>query len=370
MCIRDSGGGDPISISDNWTKLVRASVSASDNGVVAVEPLERGFGLTLGNSLRRIMLSSLRGAAVYGIEMDGVSHEFTSVSGVREDVTEMVLNLSMLDVKLSTTSERVVELKCSGPCTVTAGMIEEDDGFSVLNKDLVICTVDQKVDISLRIYVNTGSGFVPASANRVSGKNRISAAIPHGFIYVNALYSPVRKVSFKIENSRVGQVTNYDRLLFNIETDGSITAEEALALSARVLQDQSQIFVNFEEAAGGLVSSVDMHGKAPALSYDHNLLRKVDELELSVRSHNCLKNENIVYIGDLVQKTESEMLRTPNFGKKSLNEIKAVLKTMGLSLNMAVPDWPPESVEEMMSCLLYTSPSPRDGLLSRMPSSA
>ncbi|ASI47821.1 MAG: DNA-directed RNA polymerase subunit alpha [Anaplasma ovis] len=359
MAISDSGGGSvglcygsEFSISDHWDKLTRpSSIKVVGDGDVSrsaeliVEPLESGFALTLGNALRRVMMSSLRGFAVYGIEVEGVSHELTSLSGVREDVADLVLNLSMLRVKLLTSESRVLRLVAKGPGEITAAAIGDSEGCVILNKDLHICTLGKDVDFSMKIYVNSGKGYVPASEYRAASRSGAASEVGSGFIATNALYSPVKKVAFRIESSRIGQFTDYDRLVLSVETDGSISPDEAVAVSARVLQDQLQSFIGSEEIEGESRKKVDK--EEGALPYDHNLLRKVDELELSVRSHNCLKNDNITYIGDLVQKTESDMLRTPNFGRKSLNEINEVLASMNLHLGMKVPNWPPESIENL-----------------------
>ncbi len=330
-------------IQKNWKELIKPQKldinlkeEAPDRfGTVVAEPLERGFGLTLGNALRRILLSSLQGAAVTAIKTEGVVHEFSSIEGVREDMTDIILNIKNLALRMHVEGPKRVSLKAAGPCEVTAGMIETDADLEVLNPDHVICTLDKAGKLDMELTVEMGNGYRPAKDNRPEDA-------PIGLIPVDSIFSPVRKVSYNVDNTRVGQRTDYDRLTLNIETDGSITAEDAIALSARILQDQLQIFVNFEDP------EVDNTAEEKdELPFNKNLLRKVEELELSVRSANCLKNDNIVYIGDLVQKTEADMLRTPNFGRKSLNEIKEVLTTMGLNLGMHVPEWPPENIEEL-----------------------
>jgi len=326
----------------NWKSLIQAAkqVQASTDpqrkATLIVEPLERGFGLTLGNALRRILLSSLQGAAVTSIQIEGVLHEFSSVPGVREDVTDIILNIKSLALRMHTEGPRKIRLRAVGPGEVLASQIETGADIEVMNPDLVICTLDRDAHLNMEMTVDTGKGYIPASALRKEDT-------PIGLIPVDALFSPVRKVAYHIENSRVGQVTDYDKLIMSIDTDGSIAPEDALAVSARVLQDQLQLFINFEEPRPVQQQEQEV-GELP---FNRNLLRKVDELELSVRSANCLKNDNIVYIGDLVQKTEGEMLRTPNFGRKSLNEIKEVLQQMGLSLGMQISNWPPENIEEL-----------------------
>jgi DNA-directed RNA polymerase subunit alpha len=329
-------------IQKNWTELIKPTKLQVTPGAepqrlatVVAEPLERGFGLTLGNALRRVLLSSLQGAAVTAVQIEGILHEFSSIPGVREDVTDIILNIKALAIRMQGEGPKRISLKANGPGEVTAGMIETVADIEILNPDLVICTLDNAAKISMELTVETGKGYVPASQNRPEDA-------PIGLIPVDALYSPVRKVAYKVENTRVGQVTDYDKLSMDLETDGTVSPDDAVALAARILQDQLQLFINFEEPQQ---ASEEEKSEEPA--FNKNLLRKVEELELSVRSANCLKNDNIIYIGDLVQKTEAEMLRTPNFGRKSLNEIKEVLAQMGLHLGMEIPNWPPENIEEL-----------------------
>jgi DNA-directed RNA polymerase subunit alpha len=326
----------------NWQALIKPSKLEIEPGhdphrvaTVVAEPLERGFGMTLGNALRRVLLSSLQGAAVTAVQIDGVLHEFSSIPGVREDVTDIVLNIKQLAIRMHSDGPRRMTLSATGPGEVRAGQIEAGHDIEILNPELVLCTLDDGVKLGMEFTVNTGKGYVPAAENRAEDA-------PIGLIPVDAIYSPVRRVAYRVEPTRVGQVTNYDRLLLTVETNGTIGAEDAVALAARILQDQLQLFINFEEPR-----QISAEEHRDDLPFNRNLLRKVDELELSVRSANCLKNDNIVYIGDLVQKTEQEMLRTPNFGRKSLNEIKEVLAAMGLSLGMTVPGWPPENIEDL-----------------------
>jgi DNA-directed RNA polymerase subunit alpha len=329
-------------IQKNWQTLIKPTklqieggADPSRSATVVADPLERGFGLTLGNALRRVLLSSLQGAAITSIQIEGVLHEFSSIQGVREDVTDIVLNLKSLGLRMHGETGKRMSLTATGPGEVTASQIETGADIEIMDPDLVICTLDEGAKLSMEMTVETGKGYVPASQNRPEDA-------PIGMIPIDALYSPIRKVSYKVENTRVGQVTDYDKLSMTIETDGSVTPEDAVALSARILQDQLQLFINFEEPQVAVAEE-----RPSELPFNKNLLRKVDELELSVRSANCLKNDNIVYIGDLVQKTEQEMLRTPNFGRKSLNEIKEVLAQMGLHLGMEIPSWPPENIDEM-----------------------
>jgi DNA-directed RNA polymerase subunit alpha len=329
-------------IQKNWQELIKPNkleVIAGDDAkrlaTVVAEPLERGFGLTLGNALRRILLSSLQGAAITSVQIDGVLHEFSSIPGVREDVTDIVLNIKDIAIRMQGEGPKRMVLKKQGPGAVLAGDIGVSGDVVVLNPNLVICNLDEGAEIRMEFTVNTGKGYVPAEQNRAEDA-------PIGLIPVDSLYSPVKKVAYRVENTREGQVLDYDKLTMQLETNGSITPEDAVAYAARILQDQLNVFVNFEEPR-----REEAAPSIPELAFNPALLKKVDELELSVRSANCLKNDNIVYIGDLIQKTEAEMLRTPNFGRKSLNEIKEVLAQMGLHLGMEVSGWPPENIEEL-----------------------
>ena len=330
-------------IEKNWQELIRPMKPEIEPGhdparqaKIVAEPLERGFGMTLGNALRRVLLSSLQGAAVTNVHIDGVVHEFSSIDGVREDVTDIVLNIKQIALRMHGEGPKRVVLRKSGPGIVTAGDIEETADVEIVNKDLALCTLDEGAEIRMEFTINTGKGYVPSERNRPEDA-------PIGLIGVDALYSPVKRVSYKVENTREGQVLDYDKLTLEVETDGTVTPEDSVAFAARILQDQFQIFINFEEAVEARPAEDDK----PELDFNPALLRKVDELELSVRSANCLKNDNIVYIGDLIQKSEAEMLRTPNFGRKSLNEIKEVLAQMGLHLGMEAPNWPPENIEDL-----------------------
>ncbi|GLK69441.1 DNA-directed RNA polymerase subunit alpha [Hansschlegelia plantiphila] len=329
-------------IQKNWQDLIKPNkleVAAGGDGkrtaTMVAEPLERGFGLTLGNALRRVLLSSLQGAAVTSIHIDGVLHEFSSIPGVREDVTDIVLNIKDVSIKMQGEGPKRMVLRKQGPGQVVAGDIQVVGDVQILNPNLPICTLDDGAEIRIEFTVDTGKGYVPADRNRPEDA-------PIGLIPVDSLYSPVKKVSYRVENTREGQILDYDKLTLSVETNGSISPEDAVAYAARILQDQLEVFVNFEEPKKESVQSA-----IPELAFNPALLKKVDELELSVRSANCLKNDNIVYIGDLIQKTEAEMLRTPNFGRKSLNEIKEVLAQMGLHLGMEVGGWPPDNIDEL-----------------------
>jgi DNA-directed RNA polymerase subunit alpha len=339
----------------NWQELKkpnslerRIGGDARRRASFVAEPLERGFGMTLGNSLRRVLLSSLQGAAITSIKIEGVLHEFSSLTGVREDVTDIVLNVKQIALKMEGEGPKRLQLSATGPVDVTAGMIATSGDIEITNPDQLICHLDEGATLNMEITADVGKGYVPSQANR-------PADAPIGLIPIDALYSPVRQVAYKVENTRVGQELDYDKLTLTIETDGTVSPEDALGYAARILQDQLQLFVHFEEGAvrapqpammGG-TAAIPAETQADTNQLNRYLLKKVDELELSVRSANCLKNDNIIYIGDLVQKTEAEMLRTPNFGRKSLNEIKEVLASMGLRLGMDIPGWPPENIEEM-----------------------
>ncbi len=328
-------------IQKNWQELIKPTkldikTTANTNiGKVVAEPLERGFGLTLGNSLRRILISSLQGAAVTAVQIEGVLHEFSSIEGVREDVTDIILNIKSLAVRMHAEGPKKMRLSAAGPCEVTAAQIEAGADIEIMNPDLVICTLDKGAKLNIEMTVNTGKGYRPSAQNRPE-------EAPVGLIPIDSVFSPVRKVTYEVEDTRVGQITDYDKLTLVVETNGVISPDDAVAYAARIMQDQLQVFVNFEEP-----KQATQKEENEELPFNKNLLKKVEELELSVRSANCLKNDNIVYIGDLVQKSEGDMLRTPNFGRKSLNEIKEVLTVMGLHLGMQVEGWPPENIEEV-----------------------
>ncbi len=328
-------------IDKNWKALIKPSkleiTSSEDRSVakVVAEPLEKGFGQTIGNSLRRILLSSIQGAAVTAIQIDGVLHEFSSIKGVREDVTDIVLNVKNLAIKSSAKGSKKIILDVQGPKEVKAKDITLVPEIEILNPDLTICNLDEKTNFHMELQIDNGKGYVSASKNK-------SEDNPLGLIAIDSLFSPVKKVSFTIENTRAGSALDYDKLLMTVETNGTVEAEDAIAYSARIFQDQLSMFVNFEDP-----KEVVQEVKSSEPEFNKNLLKRVEELELSVRSMNCLKNDNIIYIGDLVQKTEPEMLRTPNFGRKSLNEIKEVLSTMSLYLGMEIPNWPPDNIAEL-----------------------
>jgi len=332
----------------NWKSLIKPAkleVQLSDDksyAKIIAEPLEKGYGLTLGNSLRRILLSSIRGTAVTAIQIDGVLHEFTSIKGIREDVTDIVLNIKSLALKSSSEGTKKLILDAKGPGEIKASDITPLPDIEILNPELVICNLDEKTNFHMEMNVNSGKGYVPSVMNKPEDP-------PLGLIPIDSLFSPVKKVSYSISTAREGKALDYDKLTMEVETNGSISAEDAVAYSARIFQDQLGMFVNFEEP-----KEVIVRDQPAEPEFNKNLLRKVDELELSVRSMNCLKNDNIVYIGDLVQKSEGEMLRTPNFGRKSLNEIKEVLTGMSLYLGMEIPNWPPDNIIELSKKLEET----------------
>ena len=325
----------------NWAALIKPnklSIKSNEDKTITTliaEPLEKGYALTIGNSLRRILLSSIQGSAITAIQIDGVLHEFSSIKGVREDVTDIVLNVKSLSIKVMSKEEKKLVLDVKGPGEIKAKDIQTNPDVKILNPDLVLCHLDENTKFHMELIASNGKGYRPAEKNKKDDA-------PLGLIAIDSLFSPVKKVSYTVENAREGQALDYDKLIMNVETDGSVPAEDAVAYAARIFQDQLSLFVNFDEPA-----KIEKPPQSTELVFNKNLLRKVDELELSVRSMNCLKNDNIIYIGDLVQKTEPEMLRTPNFGRKSLNEIKEVLNSMSLYLGMEVPKWPPENISEL-----------------------
>ncbi len=330
-----------LSLNKNWNSLIKPSKIVYENSArdvdtvkMIIEPLERGFGLTVGNAMRRVLLSSLQGAAITSVKIPGVVHEFSAIPGVKEDLVDVILNLKSVVIKMHGSDKKIVRLNVTGPCTVTAGMIAASHDVEILTPDHIICTLAKDVQLEMELGCETGKGYVPAITNE-------DASAPIGLIPIDALFSPVKKVTYKVENTRVGQVTDYDKLIMTVETNGSIPPEMSIALAARILQDQLQLFITFEE------QEEEKEEQLEELLFNPAMLKKVAELELSVRSQNCLQNANIIYIGDLVIKTEAEMLKTPNFGRKSLNEIKDILVGFGLKFGMDVPGWPPENIQEL-----------------------
>lgn len=320
----------------NWRDLIRprgiqieTETLTDFYGRFTCEPLERGYGITLGNSLRRVLLSSLQGAAATAIRVDGALHEFTTIGDVVEDVTDIILNLKEVVFKSATAKTYQVRIEKEGPGPVYAKDVLVTDGLSVLNPDHLIATLDKKGPLSMELTVNVGRGYVPAEKNK-------TATMPIGTIPIDALFSPVRKVNYTVTNARVGQVTDYDKLTLEVWTNGSVKPQDAVAYAAKILKEQLTIFINFEETE----ETSYVSGATEEEPLNENLFRSVDELELSVRSANCLQNANITLIGELVQRTEQDMLKTKNFGRKSLKEIKEILANMGLSLGMKIDNWP------------------------------
>jgi len=314
----------------NWRDLIKPKVLDIERdtltptyGKFVARPLERGYGITLGNSLRRILLSSLQGAAIYAVKIDGVLHEFSTVPGVREDVTNIILNLKELRLKLHEGTSDVMHINIAGEKEVKASDIKTSSKIEILNPDLHIATLGPDGKLKMELHVKMGRGYVPAERNKEEGQ-------PIGIIPIDSIFTPVLKVNYNVTNARVGQMTDYDKLTMEIWTDGSVKPEDALAYSAKILKEQLQTFINFDELPEPAEELTVEDG--PALNA--NLYRRVDELELSVRSANCLQNANIKFIGELCQRSETEMLKTKNFGRKSLNEIKEILTSMGLTLGM------------------------------------
>ena len=329
-------------VQKSWKDLIRPKRLEAEKetltpfyGKFTAEPLERGFGITVGNSLRRILLSSLQGAAITSVKIDGVLHEFSTIPGVKEDATVILLNLKEVRLKLHTEGAKTIRIKADGPKEVKAGDIITGEAVEILKPDHHIATLSRDAKLSVEMLIKTGRGYVPAEKNKEENQ-----AI--GAMAIDSIFSPIKKVNYTVTNARVGQITDYDKLTLEVWTDGSIAPEEAVAHAAKILKEQLAIFITFEEEeeAEGTKEPEDKQ------LLNENLFRSVDELELSVRSANCLKHANIKYIGDLVQKTEAEILATKNFGRKSLNEIKEILTDMGLSLGMKIDNWPPRRLED------------------------
>jgi DNA-directed RNA polymerase subunit alpha len=323
-------------VQNNWRELIKPKRLEVDEksltptyGKFSAEPFERGYGITIGNTLRRVLLSSLQGAAIVAVRLKGVLHEFSTVPGVREDVTDIVLNLKEVRVKLHDgATEETARVQLRGPREVTAADIQAGPRVEILNPNHHIATLAKDAELDMELVLRLGRGYVPAERNKRDED-------PAGTIPIDAIFSPVVKVNFTVTNARVGQRTDYDRLALEVHTDGSVRAEDAVAYAARILQEQLRIFVNFEEEPARAAGE-----ERRDLPQNENLYRPVDDLELSVRSANCLQNADLKYIGELVQKTEQEMLKTKNFGRKSLNEIKEFLQEMGLSLGMRLENFP------------------------------
>lgn len=328
----------------NWSELIQPKslqfekeTFSNSYGRFYAEPFERGFGVTIANSLRRILLSSLQGAAITSVKAEGVLHEFSTVPGVSEDMTEIILNLKGVKLKLHSDTAKTVTISKKGAGSVTAGDIKHDAGIEILNPEHHIATVGKGGKLFMELTVRLGRGYVPAEKNRTDD-------LPVDAIVIDSLFNPVLKANHNVSNARVGQKTDYDKLSIEILTDGSVKPDDALAYAAKILKEQMTIFINFDESA--VEPEPDVAAKEEE-KINENLLRGVEELELSVRSANCLKNADIRYIGELVQKTEGEMLKTKNFGRKSLNEIKDILVEMGLGFGIQLDNWPPDDLPEL-----------------------
>ena len=319
----------------HWTDLIKpGKLEVEEKTLTATygrfhaEPFERGFGQTIGNSLRRILLSSLRGASIVAVRIKGILHEFSTIPGVTEDVADIILNLKEVRLRLNDGEQQTLKIEAKGPGTVHAKDIIAPATVEVLNPEHKIATLSRDAKLEMEMTAKLGRGYVPAERNREEGA-------PVDTIFIDAVFAPVQKVNFTITNARVGQRTDYDRLAFEVYTDGSVKPDDAVAYAAKILQDQVSIFVNFQEEP-----HPERRDDGPTMPLNDNLFRSVDELEFSVRSQNCLQNADIKYIGELVQKSEQEMLKTKNFGHKSLNEIKGILREMGLELGMKVEHFP------------------------------
>ncbi len=344
-------------VAKNWRSLIRPKgieiekdTHTAFYGKFIAKPLERGFGLTIGNALRRILLSSIQGAAVVSIKIDGVLHEFSAVSGVKEDVTDIILNIKGLKLKLNDVTEDVVRIEASAAGEVKAGDILTTSNVEILNPEHHIATLSGESKFSVEMKVRMGKGYVSADLNK-------SEDDPVGMIAIDAIFSPILRVNYSVTNARVGRSTDYDRLTLEVWTDGSVFPEDAVAYAAKILKEQLTTFINFEEEEEPEFEE----SYQEEIPFNENLNKRVEELELSVRSANCLQNADIKYIGELVQKTESEMLRTKNFGRKSLNEIKEILSEMGLGLGLKIDSWvPPSDAVSVSSEPVATIPNEED----------
>jgi DNA-directed RNA polymerase subunit alpha len=321
----------------NWQDLIRPKgievVELTDTvGKFTVKPLERGYGVTLGNSLRRVLLASINGAAIVAVRIEGVEHEFSTIQGVREDVTDIILNLKQVNLRYLGETDATIRIKRSTPGVVLASDIETSGDVEILNPDQVICTLGADSSLNMEMLVRHGRGYVSADQNR-------GESLPADFIAIDSIFAPIRRVAYSVSNARVGQMTDYDRLTLEVWTNGAVRPDDGVAYAAKILKEQLKIFINFDET-----EEEDFRAQAPVSDspqLNENLFKTVDSLELSVRAANCLENANIKYIGELVTKTEAEMLKTKNFGRKSLNEIKDILSEMGLSLGMKIDGFDP-----------------------------
>lgn len=332
-------------LKESWQLLTKPSSITIKEGydnvkksVIVMEPFERGFGNTLGNAVRRVLLSSVAGFAVTSIKIEGVLHEYSAVEGVREDVIDIIMNIKSLAITKTDSASFNMKLSANKAGPVYAGSIEVPAGVEIGNKDLIICNLNKGAKIDIQMHVDCGKGYVTAEHNKTN---------EHGIgaIAIDAIFSPVKRVSYKVENARVGQITDYDKLILEIDTNGAIAPQDALGVAAKILQEQLQVFINFDMSKVDVPASKEVDIEP---EFNKNLLKTIDELELSVRSYNCLKNENIIYVGDLVSKSEAEMLKTANFGRKSLNELKENLKAMNLGFGLKIANWPPKNLEDLL----------------------
>jgi DNA-directed RNA polymerase subunit alpha len=326
-------------VTKNWRDLIKPRGLVVDQesltntyGKFVAEPLERGFGITLGNSLRRVLLSSLQGAGITSVKIEGVEHEFMAIPEVAEDVTDIILNLKEVLLQIHSNEQKTIRIEAEGPREIKAGDIVADGQVEILNPGHHVLTLSEGGRVRMEMTARRGRGYVPAERNKVPGQ-------PIGTIPIDSLFSPIRKVNYQVTNARVGQQTDYDKLTLEVWTDGSVAPADAVAFAAKIMKEQLSIFINFDETEEPAIEIATV----PEQVLNENLFRSVDELELSVRSANCLQNANIKTIGDLVQRTEAEMLKTKNFGRKSLKEIKEILAEMGLSLGMKLENWPPKT---------------------------
>ena len=332
-------------LKESWHLLTKPSSVVLKDGydnvtksIIVMEPFARGFGNTLGNALRRVLLSSINGFAVTSVKIEGVLHEYSAIDGVKEDVLDIIMNLKSLAVTKTDASPCVLKLSTNKSGPVYAGAIEVPAGVKIANKDLLICTLNKGAKIDMHMAVECGKGYVIAEQGKKAERQI-------GSIAIDSMFSPVKKVSYKVENARVGQITDYDKLIMEIDTNGTITPQDALGVAAKILQEQLQVFINFDVSKVEVVVQKEVDSEP---EFNKNLLKTIDELELSVRSYNCLKNENIIYVGDLVSRSEAEMLKTANFGRKSLNELKENLKAMNLNFGMKLTNWPPKNMDELL----------------------
>jgi DNA-directed RNA polymerase subunit alpha len=326
-------------LAENWKDFLKPSKISYDakennkSAKIIVEPLERGFGTTVGNSLRRILLSSIYGTAITAIKIEGIIHEQDTVNGLSEDIIDVIFNLKKVVLSSETATSKKARIDIKGPCTVTAKDIIIPEGVNIINPDHEICHLDSNAHFKAELIIESGKGYKDSS--KIANENK-----EIGLINIDTVFSPINKVSFNVNSSRVGDVIDYDKLTLEVETNGSIEPDLAIGIAAKIMKEQMNLFINFDDN----IAITEEKEVEETHSFDPVLLKKVDELELSVRSQNCLKNEDIIYLGDLVRRSENDMLKTPNFGRKSLNEIRAILQTLNLNFGLDIQDWPPENL--------------------------